>query len=194
VTLFQPARYGELDRGETYIEILTPAVGRPEPKTQRLKHHAVVAQRLRYMDLALDHAITLDVSRVPELRLDRPLLARVPHPVSFVIHKLLVMAYRGAEKFDRDAAYLYDVACTTVPAWPTFAAEVGKLGQPGSTRAKWIAKAAADASRWFGSERGDGSLGASRVLRSIHPAGPSPVEVSGMVRALLDAIGLPLGR
>lgn len=194
VTLFQPARYGELDRGESYIEILTPAVGRPEPTSQRLKHHAVVAQRLRYMDLALDHAITLDVSRVPELRLDRPLLVRVPHPVSFVIHKLLVMSYRGAEKFDRDAAYLYDVATTTVPAWPTFAAEVGKMGQPGSTRAKWIAKAAADANRWFGSEHGDGSLGASRVLRSIHPTGPSPAEVSGMVRALLDAIGLATNR
>ncbi len=194
VTLFQPARYGDVDRGESYIEILTPAVGRPEPVTERLKLHGVVAQRLRYMDLALDHAITMDASRLPELRLDRPLLVRIPHPVSFVVHKLLVMSYRGVGKFDRDAAYLYDVACATVPAWASFTSELAKLGRPGSTRAKWIAKAGADARRWFGSEHGDGSLGASRVLRSIHPEGPTQVEVAGMVGALLDAIGLPRGQ
>lgn len=187
VTLFQPARYGTDELGESFIEVLVPAVGRREPSVVRLQHHPVVAQRLRYMDLALDHAITFDAARVPELHAAAPLPIRIPHPASFIVHKLLVMPLRNPRKFGRDAAYLYDVALTTRRAWTSFVPVLAEMASS-PARVKWIAAARANANHWFSRPTSNGALEASAALRSLHPGGPSAAEVSATLTALLETL------
>lgn len=53
----------------------------------------VNAQRLRYLDLLLTNTITVDYRTIP---------VRLPHPVHFALHKLIVAGRRNIEKAEKD--------------------------------------------------------------------------------------------
>ena len=66
----------------------------------------VTVQRLPHLDLLVAHAIEVEIpdgSGGPRVR------ARIPHPAAYLIHKLMVLRARAAEKRPKDVRYVHDV-------------------------------------------------------------------------------------
>jgi len=77
------------------LEFLVPERGRPSTKPYEIEALGINAQPLRYLDLLLDETIVLPFGDVN---------LRVPHPVRFALHKLIISARRKSDKGDRDRA------------------------------------------------------------------------------------------
>ena len=149
------------------------------------------AQLLRYMDLALDQPIAVDVSGVEQLDVPRGTVAYLPHPAHFVVHKALTAPLRKhRSKRDKDFAYLYDVVVRTRSGWPEMQARVVALEARGETAA-WLRRARQNLVKWFGAPTGLGSVGAAGVWNDREPSlALTPDEVSTAMRMGLSALGL----
>ena len=76
------------------LEFLVPERGRGSSDAFDIPALGVNAQPLRYLDLSLTDTITLDFRGIP---------VRLPHPVRFALHKLIVAQRRDdGEKAERD--------------------------------------------------------------------------------------------
>jgi len=76
------------------LEFLVPERGRGSSDAFDIPALGVNAQPLRYLDLSLADTITLDFRGIP---------VRLPHPVRFALHKLIVAQRRDdADKAERD--------------------------------------------------------------------------------------------
>lgn len=81
--------YMILDHPELSVEFLVPERGRGTDRAVDLPMLGVNAQPLRFMDVALIHVIHAELHGVT---------VRVPHPVCFALHRLLVAPRRRKEE------------------------------------------------------------------------------------------------
>ena len=77
------------------LEFLVPERGRGSDAAFDIPALGVNAQRLRYLDLSLSETITVNFRGIP---------LRLPHPVRFAFHKLIVADRRHKEKAENDRA------------------------------------------------------------------------------------------
>lgn len=75
------------------LEFLVPERGRGSDDAFDIPELGVNAQPLRYLDLSLTDTIRLDFRGIP---------IRLPHPVRFALHKLIVAERRNNDKSDND--------------------------------------------------------------------------------------------
>jgi hypothetical protein len=77
------------------LEFLVPERGRGSDDALDIPELGVNAQRLRYLDLSLTDTVTVTFRGIP---------LRLPHPVRFALHKLIVAERRGGDKAENDCA------------------------------------------------------------------------------------------
>lgn len=78
------------------LEFLVPERGRGSDDAFDIPALGVNAQQLRFLDLSLTDTVTVDFRGIP---------LRLPHPVRFALHKLIVAQRRDdADKAERDCA------------------------------------------------------------------------------------------
>jgi hypothetical protein len=77
------------------LEFLVPERGRGSDEAFDIPELGVNAQRLRYLDLSLTDTVTVNYRGIP---------LRLPHPVRFALHKLIVAERRSSEKAENDRA------------------------------------------------------------------------------------------
>ncbi len=75
------------------LEFLVPERGRGSDEALYIPELGVNAQRLRYLDLSLTDTVTVTFRGIP---------LRLPHPVRFALHKLIVAERRGSDKAEND--------------------------------------------------------------------------------------------
>jgi hypothetical protein len=190
VMVFQDRRWGDEEKAPVYAEFLAPLRGKPTGSVVAVEP-GVNAMLLRYMDLALDGPIALDVSKVETLDVPDGTLAYLPHPAHFVLHKALTAPLRATrEKRHKDFAYLYDVVVRTRRGWPEMRERLAALEGQGE-RAAWLRRARADLVKWFGEPTGQGCVAAAAVWNDREPAlALTPEEVCIAMRMGLAALGL----
>ena len=77
------------------LEFLVPERGRGSDDAFDIPELGVNAQRLRYLDLSLTDTVTVTFRGIP---------LRLPHPVRFALHKLIVAERRSSDKAENDRA------------------------------------------------------------------------------------------
>lgn len=87
--------YMRLMHPDLILEFLVPERGRGSDEAFDIPELGVNAQRLRYLDLSLTDTITVNYRGIP---------LRLPHPVRFALHKLIVAGLRNSEKAEKDRA------------------------------------------------------------------------------------------
>jgi len=87
--------YMRLMHPDLILEFLVPERGRGSQSAFDIPELGVNAQRLRYLDLSLTDTITVNYRGIP---------LRLPHPVRFALHKLIVAGRRNSEKAEKDRA------------------------------------------------------------------------------------------
>ena len=75
------------------LEFLVPERGRGSDEAFEIPELGVNAQRLRYLDLSLTDTVTVEFRGLP---------VRLPHPVRFALHKLIVAERRSTDKAEKD--------------------------------------------------------------------------------------------
>jgi len=85
--------YIRLLNPDLILEFLVPERGRPATKPFDIPALGINAQPLRYLDLLLTNTVQVDFRGLP---------VRLPHPVRFALHKLIVSERRSSEKAERD--------------------------------------------------------------------------------------------
>lgn len=83
-------RLGHLD---LILEFLVPEKGRGTDKPIVLPQLGINAQALRYLDFLVDHVIKVKVD---------DMTIKMPHPIAFALHKLLILKKRKTDKAEKD--------------------------------------------------------------------------------------------
>lgn len=78
---------------ELIVEFLVPERGRGTSTPLDVPKLGINAQRLRFLDLLLTETITVPF---------RSVNVRLPHPIRFALHKLLISGRRQSDKAERD--------------------------------------------------------------------------------------------
>lgn len=90
-----------------YAEFLTPQVGAVRDRTGRRtateEISGVTSQRLRYVEVLLDHPWAIDFASA---EVTAPI--RIANPVSFIAQKVLILARRDPEDRAKDILYVHD--------------------------------------------------------------------------------------
>lgn len=190
VMVFQHKRWGTERKAPVYAEFLAPLQGNRTDGVVRIEP-TVNAQLLRYMDLALDGPIAVDVSKVEALAVPAGTGAYLPHPALFVVHKALTAPLRKSrDKRDKDFAYIYDVVLRTRAGWPEMRQRVAMLEERGETAA-WLGRARKYLANWYVEPTGLGCVGAAAVWNARESAlALTPAEVSVAMRMGLAGLGL----
>jgi hypothetical protein len=89
VVTFSNSGYMRLEHPEIMIDFLVPERGRGTDKPYPLPHLGVNAQALRFLDFLVKNIITLKSDN---------LWIKVPHPVAFGLHKLIISQRRKTEE------------------------------------------------------------------------------------------------
>lgn len=87
-TFYRSSHWVVYDHPELRVEFLIPELGRGSDEAQLVKKLHVRAQRLRYLQLLVEHPRTIVYRRIS---------LRVPEPAAFAIHKLIISRRRMAE-------------------------------------------------------------------------------------------------
>lgn len=180
------SRYHPPEAGEgVFAEFLSDRYGdeRHQPPTEEIS--GVVAQRLRYMQLALHEPLRVEATLLPALSLKADAVL-VPHPANYLVHKLLVIPRRS--KFEnkvKDLAYVYQVLRDTRKRWPELQERLEAL--EGRFPSKWTARARRVFAEAF--DERDASVDVAAMLQTQAVA-PSSEEVMRVVARGAAAVGL----
>lgn len=186
---FQDAAHGT-DRGaSTYLEFLTPLLGKPREGLVE-PHPGIRAPALRYLDLLSHEPWTMDARDVAELDVVEPCPVRIPHPTMYVLQKVLARSSgRSPSKQPKDMAYAYDVAVLTQPVWNDLSVIVSRATEKNAEWSKWIARALRDLDALFATETSDGTIEAARVYRNAMRSGaPTEKAVAAVVKRFAEAM------
>jgi len=185
-TRYQPARFGD-DIAPIYAEFLTHYAG-PEGSPGLAQIAGVTAQRLRYMDLALIEPLAIAAADLPELGLPSHVSVRVPHPMNYIVHKLLTLGLREHRRRRKDHAYLIQVLHDTRTRWPEMRARLAELSEDRRVHARWLGRAVAQFERSFIATDGAGADDAAAVLHDLRSA-----VTPGVARRIALRAGAELG-
>lgn len=189
VMIFQHHRWGNQKKAPIFVEFLAPLTGGRSARVTKVEP-SLNAQLLRYMDLALERPVSLDLSSVEAFRDLEAGRVHLPHPANFVLQKALVLQKGPPRSRAKDFAYLFDVLHRTRPSWSEMAERVRSL-QAAHERAMWIARARRDLKHGFGQPSSAGCLQAARVWNAHDPSmSLTAQEVHVVVSTALPAIQL----
>ena len=150
------------ERREATVEFLTPARGSGEKAT--LEINGIVAQQLRFLDLLLHDALTLNVSEGSADEMFRGAV-RVPRVGLFVWQKALTFPRRHEQaKRQKDLFYIFDLADVSRGLFPSIGQDIRDF--PDRGRPNWKTRAA----RNLTAECGEvSSPGIGTVMSQIPP-------------------------
>ncbi|MBI1805422.1 MAG: hypothetical protein HYR76_00030 [Ignavibacteria bacterium] len=109
-----PATYYRLGDANTgfYAEFLTPLYGPEHGRDGKAKATrrvaGVVSQQLRHLEILLLNPWTVSLSGSNGFPFEDPKELRIPNPVSFLAHKVLIHKKRMRAKFAKDVLYIHD--------------------------------------------------------------------------------------
>ncbi len=141
-----------------HVEILTPLdrSGTLECRLVEVQDNLRV-QALPFMEILFEQTITVSGSTVPDSCLPLDVRFRVPHPVPYIVQKVLIRPNRREEKRNKDLAYIYDAVLLFHPQWDELA-RVRRRLQADSRFEQWILDARATLSDLFHSEISEGPI------------------------------------
>lgn len=141
----------------------------------------------------LEDPVEIDLQVVPELGFDRPLVVRVPHPLSYCLQKLLAIPKRPPNKLSGDCAYLFDVAVITRTIWPGMRQKLAEIESSGRARQAWVRTARGTARNLFLEEDPRGPQLAYSVFDRLEGGEMlPPAGVEHVMRRFLHEVGLSL--
>ncbi len=172
----------------TYCEFLTDYSGPPgRPQTRVVS--GIVAQKLRFMSLALIKPMTIQLATLGVPDLPRHGIVRVPHPMNYIVHKLLTVPRRArASDQAKDHAYLYQVVLATHPGWQEMRERLEHLASVVPTR--WIDRAQHEFAQRFCMPHSSGPSDAAAVLASVLNPAPTPESVQRVMNRAGRELGL----
>lgn len=184
---FQDAAHGTSTSAPTYLEFLTPLRGKPIDGLVS-PHPGLRAPALRYLDLFPYQSMSIDIAIEGSLA---PCPVRVPHPVMYVLQKVLARdAGRANTKQPKDMAYVYDVALLFQPLWPGFAKVFEGACAEASEWKSWLVKAEKALATLFKDEFADGAIEAASIYKNMLGASaPSARSISRVVTAFRASLG-----
>jgi hypothetical protein len=109
-----PATHYRLGDAKTgfYAEFLTPLFGAEHGRDGKAKATrrvaGVVSQQLRHLEILLLNPWTVSLSGSNGFPFEDPKEVRIPNPVSFLAHKVLIHKKRMRAKFAKDVLYIHD--------------------------------------------------------------------------------------
>ncbi len=187
VTRYQPARYGSTDLGPIYAEFLVSLTGPADRQSLTTEVSGVSAQRLRFMEIALIDPISVEMSKLTELDHPGPSATlRVPHPMNYLVHKLLTLDYRAAAQKAKDFAYLYQVFRDTRTRWDDMRAQLDRLRD--ALVKRWVRRATSTLTQAFLEEGSPGPGAAERVLTDY--GAPTEEAVRRVIAKGAASVGL----
>ncbi len=176
VIKYQHDRWGTERPEPICVEFLTPLIGKDMGGAALQVQPGVTAILLRFMDLALDRPITMEVQAVPELEMREGTRVQLPHPGNYLLHKALTAPRRrNAAKMMKDLAYIFDVVVLSRPEWPSIRERIESFEGQGE-RGIWLNKARADLKRWFETPQSYGCVGVADVFTAADPRSPMNTE------------------
>jgi len=197
VTYYQHERHGTARLARIYAEFIAP---RPGSLTDRQGKNAGIveiepglhAQTDPYLGLLLVENLKLDVSRVAGIGLSEPQSIRLPHPICYVVQKVLIRRRRPPHKQANDAAHVYEVALITRDAWPQMADVLARVEAGGAFPPKWFERARQTIDEIFLGPDAVGPVEVARIYQAgAGPAsGPTEAAVSRVLRQFFAATGL----
>jgi hypothetical protein len=198
VTKYQHRRHGEHSLAGIYAEFIAPRVG---SKTTRSGGNQSIieverdlyAQTDPYLGLLFVETVEVDLSCVPDLGLSQTRHVRLPHPLCFILQKILIRRQRKeAQKRDNDAAHIFDVATMTRPDWPEMAATLARVENSQQFPEKWFNRARRVFSEVFADPDAPGPVGVARIYRDVQVS-TAPTSEDAVYRTLTafsKAVGL----
>jgi len=179
VTYYQHERHG-IDRlARIYAEFIAPRTG---SKTDRAGRNTEIlevepglhAQTDPYLGLLLVENLVLDVSAVAATGLTTPHFIRFPHPICYVVQKILIRPKRQPYKQANDAAHVYDVALLSRGMWPQMKEVFARIEKGRLFPAKWF-------------ERARRTIGDA----FLRPEAPGPREIANVYRGITGSTAAP---
>jgi hypothetical protein len=183
VTYFQHERHGTDRLAPIHVEFIAPRTG---SKTDRSgKDLGIIeiepglhAQTDPYIGLLLVENLTVDVSRVPATGLSQPHVIRLPHPICYVVQKILIRRRREPHKQAGDAAHIYEVALLTRGMWPQMAEVLERIEKSRSFPQRWFVRARQTMGDVFLRPDALGPTEIADVYRSIMGPTAAPTEAA----------------
>jgi hypothetical protein len=193
VVYYQHERYGRKTIAPIHIEFLSPRQGSPsgrkgEDRTSIQVQKDLWAQALPYLELLLHEPLEIDAREVPELRISKRCLVRIPNPATYITQKLLARPKRTREKQDKDLAYAFEVATVLRKAW----ADVGGQLERAETHfsKKWFHDVRSRLRALFSSVTADGPIAVAGQYRdAMGPGAPTEAAVFQVMTRFLDETG-----
>lgn len=179
VTYYQHERHDPSRRARIYAEFIAPREGSKTDRRGTNRGIIEIEPNLHvqtdpYIGLLLAETVDLDVSRVPWLGLPTPQVIHLPHPICFVVQKILIRPGRPQHKKASDAAHIYDVALLTRSMWPQMAETLGRVEKAGPFPKSWFSRA-------------------RRTLATVfsNPGSPGPIEIAGVYHGIMGERSAP---
>lgn len=106
------SQYSLSASGGFFVEFLAPLTGsgykRDGEPDATVAAAGITAQKLRYLDLLMIEAMTVQLGEAVDFPLREPLAVRIAHPVTFIGQKLLIHDKRLPDKKPQDVLYIHD--------------------------------------------------------------------------------------
>jgi len=197
ITYYQHKRHGTDRLARIYAEFIAPRRGSKTDRSGRNRgiieiEPGLHAQTDPYVGLLLIENLDLDLSSVASTRLSVGHSIRLPHPICFVIQKILIRRYRPSYKQAGDAAHIYDVALLTRSMWPEMAEVLACIQSRRQFPRRWFERARQTVVEVFSSPEAPGPREIARVYRSIlgTTAAPSEATISRVLKQFAEATKL----
>lgn len=155
------------------VEFLTPMTGAPIGRNKRAVvtsdiQAGVTAQRLRYLDLLLEHPWRVSLAELPGIPEEaRTMDVRLPHPGFFIVQKILISEDRNRlDRRPKDMAYVYQVVSLFRRELMALAEDVRAQMNATPTWRKWLVRFKRLAGSLFSGPMAPGVTEAYTVLRA----------------------------
>ena len=150
------------------------------------------AQTDPYLGLLLVENLELDASSVEGTRLSTPHLIRLPHPICFVVQKILIRHRREPHKRANDAAHIYEVALLTHGRWEEMAEVLAQIEKELRFPPNWFTRARRTLSDVFLRSDAPGPREIASIYQGImgRTSAPTDVAISRVLGQFSEATGL----
>jgi hypothetical protein len=197
VTYYQHIRHGNEKLAPIYAEFIAPRIGSKTDRHGINKGIIEVQQHLHaqtdpYLGLLLIENFKLDVSNVTHIGLSKDHSIRLPHPICFIVQKILIRNQRPLHKRANDAAHIYDVALLTQTMWPEMAEVLARVKNSGQFPARWFQRMNETIKRAFLDEDAPAPSEITNIFSNImgQTTAPTADAVSRVLKQLSLSTGL----
>ncbi|MCK6530657.1 nucleotidyltransferase domain-containing protein [Myxococcota bacterium] len=189
---YQRAGVDDSKLAPVHLEFLVPLFGKDDGSPARPEPE-VVAERLKYLDLLAFEPLSIDAATVGGLGLSGVTPVRIPTPLSYVLHKVLIRPERLRRKdgkAEKDLASVYDAIVASQPLWGRLPGQLERMRGEAQAWNRWIDRALPALADLFSDLDAPGPLAVAAVLRALGPeSAPSQGSTVLVVQDFLDAVG-----